>query len=458
MNADHFDFDVIVVGGGPAGAITAYTVAKSGYKVAILDKKKRNQIGDKTCGDALDKASVLEIKRELGINEPEGDEVSDIIKKMSIASQGLETKATLTAPGYVVDRLIYGQRLLDECEELGVQIFPQHPVRKLIIEESTVSGVTAFVKGQEVMFRAKFVVDASGAYATIKKLLPTDFLFGQKEWYKLENDMIWPTYREIIKLNDGEDHDFHNEIVLIYDDEIPIPGYFWIFSKGQGELNVGIGWLKSEQNMPSLKEAYKETLSKYVSPGSYEVLKSGGGQIPIRLPFNNLVFNGGLLVGDAACLVHPSSAEGHGPALYGGLYAGRTLSNALKEGGRTSDKLWRYNELIHKGIGEKHATAYILRKFLEDVHASGVEFLFKREVLTNEDLDTLIRGDPLNFGLLDLLSKGIKLFPRYDLILPIRSAIQTANKLRTQYSSYPGSTTDLMDWVKERNKIIGYDF
>ena len=50
-------YDVAIVGGGPAGVICAITVAQNGFKVAIVDKKSRDKIGDKTCGDAIDKAA-----------------------------------------------------------------------------------------------------------------------------------------------------------------------------------------------------------------------------------------------------------------------------------------------------------------------------------------------------------------------------------------------------------------
>jgi flavin-dependent dehydrogenase len=46
-------YDVIIVGGGPAGSIAAITLARKKYTVLILDKKPRDMIGDKTCGDCL---------------------------------------------------------------------------------------------------------------------------------------------------------------------------------------------------------------------------------------------------------------------------------------------------------------------------------------------------------------------------------------------------------------------
>ena len=160
---ENFDYDVIVVGGGPGGTIAAITLAKAGYSVCLLDKKKKNLIGDKTCGDALDKTTVDLLVQNLGIEEPQGKEVSDIIKRMSIAANDINIKATLTAPGYVVDRLEFGQRLLKTCEEAGVTIIPQAPVRDIIVENNFLKGVKFHKDGEIKELRAKFTIDASGS-------------------------------------------------------------------------------------------------------------------------------------------------------------------------------------------------------------------------------------------------------------------------------------------------------
>ncbi len=68
--SSNFDFDVIIVGGGPAGVSSAISIAKNGFKVVIIDKKKINDIGEKTCGDAIDKAALMRVKDKIGIELP----------------------------------------------------------------------------------------------------------------------------------------------------------------------------------------------------------------------------------------------------------------------------------------------------------------------------------------------------------------------------------------------------
>ncbi|MHA2101186.1 MAG: NAD(P)/FAD-dependent oxidoreductase, partial [Candidatus Kariarchaeaceae archaeon] len=123
--------EVIVVGGGPAGVSCAFTLAKMGKTVVLLDKKKQDQIGNKTCGDALDIESPEILHDALGLDLPKGDEISDNISKMTVKTDNVEI--TLRAPGYTVDRHIYGQRLLQECIDIGVEVISDAPVREVIV-------------------------------------------------------------------------------------------------------------------------------------------------------------------------------------------------------------------------------------------------------------------------------------------------------------------------------------
>ncbi len=456
---DEFDYDVVVVGGGPAGSITAYTIAKEGFHVAIFDKKKKELIGDKTCGDALDRASVILLKNQLGIEEPYGEEVSDPISKMSIAANDIDTKATLTAPGYVVDRLTYGQRLIRLCEEIGVEIFPNSPVRGILVEDNFVSGIKVYTNGELKSVRAKFTVDASGSFAAVRKHLPSHLRWNDAIQVDLDPDMVWPTYREIIELKENfTPHRWNNEIVLLYEKTIPIPGYFWIFSKGPNRLNVGLGWLKSENDMPSLKETYLNHMKRYYPEDAYDVIKSGGGQIPIRPPFDSLVFNGGALVGDAGCLVHPTTAEGHGPALESGLYCGQAISKALKEEKRDAESIWEYNVKIMHHLGEKHANALLIRQYLEKVGSDSLEFLIKRRFLTDEDLDQLVRGLAIELSMTEKFRRLFRAFPRWKPVFMLVNLLRKVEKVKFLYHNYPHSPDGLQLWREKRNRTTGWNF
>ena len=151
------EYDAIVVGGGPAGVSLAYTLSKLGKSVILLDKKKQDQIGNKTCGDALDGKSPTILNEAFGLEMPHGDEVSDVLNTMAIVTPS--TTLDLVAPGYTINRLEYGQRLLQECIDLGVKVVSQAPVREVIIEDGFVKGVRYVGKNGKKEVRAKIVAD-----------------------------------------------------------------------------------------------------------------------------------------------------------------------------------------------------------------------------------------------------------------------------------------------------------
>lgn len=457
--SSNFDFDVIIVGGGPAGVSSAISIAKNGFKVVIIDKKKRNDIGEKTCGDAIDKAALMRVKDKIGIELPFENEISDVISKMSIAANDIDTKVSLDAPGYQIKRLEYGQRLLKEAFDLGVVIIPNSPVRGIIYENGYINGVTYYENSIKKELRAKFTIDASGAYAVIRKSLPDELLVdGMTK--SLSDDQVWPTYREIIKLRDDKkSHNFKEEIVLMFDDDYPPPGYFWIFTEGEGYLNIGIGWEKT-QNLGKLKDKLRFELGKYYKREDYEIIKKGGGQIPFRPPFDSLVFNGGALAGDAACMVHPVTAEGHGPALDTGVNLGLTISNALKNDRRDKESIWDYNLSVAKHYGRKHMEAHMMKLMLRNIGGNGLKFLIKRDILSDEQLNLIFAGEELGDAVTnyELIKKIIKLLYKPKLLWELVRLIKGLRKVDEIYLEYPIESIELKNWRRKRNSLLGVKF
>jgi geranylgeranyl reductase family protein len=453
--------DVCVVGGGPSGVITAITVAKNGYSVSLVDKKSRDNIGDKTCGDAIDRAAFQRLKDTVGIDLPSGKELSDHIYKMSVAATDINTKISLDAPGFLVDRLEFGQRLLKTAEELGVNIIDSATVREIHIEKENdtkyLDGVSYTKDGKEHRIRAKFTIDASGAYAVIRRKLPDDFLSGGIK-HKLDDSELWPSYREIIELNaDQPDHAFGNEIILKYDKNFPPPGYFWIFSKGKRQLNVGIGWLKTQKLGP-MKELYLREMEKYYPRDSYTVIKQGGGQIPFRIPFDNLVFNGGALVGDAAAMVHPMTAEGHGPALDTAQILGNVLIKALKSNKRDREILWEYNTKIASHYGRKHAEAELMLRLITKIGVSNLEFLIKKQIFREEEMNLIFSGGTLELTFFDKIKRILKIMIRPKILIALGQTFSAVDRCKSIYGEYPSNSEGIDEWRVKRNKLLNMQY
>jgi len=447
-------YDVIIVGGGPAGVSSAYTLAKLGKKVLLLDKKSHDRIGDKSCGDALDRTSPEILFEKFGLPLPHGDEISDEVKYMTIATPGGSVK--MSAPGYTVDRHIYGQRLLKECEDVGVDVIASAPVRDVIIEDNYVKGVVYMNRGEKKEVRSKAVIDCSGTFAAVRKKLPEGFSYGLNR--EVPDFHIAASYREIVELKE-KDHPYSKEIVLLYKESIPPPGYLWFFTKGKRRLNLGTGWLKSENHLyeKSMKEIYREALSEHYTPDEYEIIKSGGGQIPIRPPFDSLTFNGGMLVGDAGCMVDPTTAEGHGPALVSGYFAGSVLAKALDKGDVSREGLWEYNSKVMELYGVRNAMSYVALRYLRKLSPDGLQFIIKRGIISEDELKGIYTGEENPISFMSMVWKVVKAFPKFVLLLTLKRMVDDVKAIGAYYETYPSDPTKLSKWIEGRNSMLNED-
>ncbi|MHA2503194.1 MAG: NAD(P)/FAD-dependent oxidoreductase [Candidatus Kariarchaeaceae archaeon] len=450
------DYDVIVVGGGPAGVSVAYGLAKLGKSVIILDKKSHDQIGNKACGDALDKSSPEMLFEEFGLPMPDGDEVSDTLTKLSVRTPS--TTVTLAAPGYTVDRHIYGQRLLKNCEEIGVVVIDRASVREVLIEDGYVVGVgyTDANKKEKVELRAPLVADCSGTFGAVRQKLPEGFSEGVHP--RIPDHHLAATYREIVDMT--EDHPYPAEIVLSYAPSIPPPGYIWFFSKGDKKLNIGTGWLKSENYgfERSMKEIYRDALDEIYREGEdYDIKIRGGGQIPIRPPFDSLVFNGGMLIGDAGCLVDPTTAEGHGIALVAGMYAAKVMADALDRGDYSRESLWKYNTDVMAHYGRRNSISYVTLQYLRDIEASGMDIVLKKKLLTEDEIKAVFNGRNPKMGVVDILTKVVRSFPNFGILWKLYKLASDIGTIGEIYDNYPNTPDDLSAWIKRRNDFLGED-
>ena len=162
-------YDAIVVGAGTAGCLAAKTIAESGLKVCIVEKKKREEIGEKVCGDALGEHHL----KTLGLEKPTGGELEAKIDGIKIYSPDENTVFTIADKdfvGYLLNRRLFGQWLLKKATDKGAVLLDNMNFRAPIIEKGAVVGLTAKnMKTCHVTeMRSKVVVDASGYFGMVR--------------------------------------------------------------------------------------------------------------------------------------------------------------------------------------------------------------------------------------------------------------------------------------------------
>ncbi|MHA2092002.1 MAG: NAD(P)/FAD-dependent oxidoreductase, partial [Candidatus Kariarchaeaceae archaeon] len=299
MTAD-YSTDCVIVGGGPAGASAAFTLGKLGKNVILVDRKPMDRIGDKVCGDAL-APEYTEIANDLiGLPrpDPEKRELLVVCDKVKLYGKSEGSVITLGSGSATVDRLNYGQALIKSLGQFEtVQVFPETRVKSVITENHTVKGVVCISNTEgEISIKAPVVLDASGSSGVVRRRLPKSMC--TKFPQKIPKDEMLVAYREIIRTK--EPHEYQKGLYLTYEPEIDdvMPGYYWYFSRGEKELNIGLGYMMYKENLGRNIREINEKVRKRKFPDA-EVLESQGDQIPARLHLPSCVHNGFIATGDA---------------------------------------------------------------------------------------------------------------------------------------------------------------
>ena len=244
------EFDLLVVGAGTAGCITATTAARKGLKVCMIDCKPKDEIVEKVCGDAIGEHHF----ERLGIAPPKGEDFDSMIEGIRVYSPDLSSVFTIGGPGvtgFIVNRHSFGQRLLKEALDTGVKLYDSVLVTEPFIEAGYVKGAVARSKnGQNWTFRAKVTIDASGVAAAIRRKLPDEFNI-EKEVAKRD---LMACYREIrgnIEIDEGYCQIYLNQ-------SIAQGGYFWIFPRSGKSVNVGSEYRPEKQiHIPRLNSTVR---------------------------------------------------------------------------------------------------------------------------------------------------------------------------------------------------------
>lgn len=442
------DYDVLIVGGGTAGATLAILLAKAGVKVGIIDRRKREDIGNKICGDAVASHHFTAIN----MDKPRGKYVLYNVRGLKIFPHDMNYYLIIYSRegGYIVDRHRYGQYLINEAEKYGTTIITEVNVIAPIIKENYVIGIKGIKSGGgEVKYYGKVIVDASGYQATLVMRLPDEW--GWEKKIDIRDKIIG--YREIIEL--GRPFDDNGYLWIHYTDRYAPGGYVWIFPhSNDGYIaNVGNG-LQAGMGYPKpwiLLSLYKRdnVVTKHYFENS-KILNSGQWPIPSRRPRGMLVGNGFLAIGDAAIQIDPATAEGIGYGLYGAYIASKHIINALENRDVSMGSLWGYAyEYMTSKYGINQARFDVFRYLLQASGDDAKIFAIKHNILGSEEMSKAKDGDIS----IDPLSKGIKVlkslfYGKLNVIKTLDYTIKMMRIVAEHYKNYPEKPDKYSVWKK----------
>jgi len=441
-------FDVIVVGAGTGGSLTAKTLAKAGLKVLMIDRKEEQDIGNKVCGDAIGKHHFDNI----GIAHPSGAELDQIIEGIKVYSPDMETEVNVKGEGvhgYLVNRLLFGQRLVKEAKNAGVTLMDQTIVSKPLIKDGYVVGVLAknCNTDEKTEIEAKVVVDASGHSAVLRKKLPLEFGIENE----VRDEDVEICYREIREIKEPIDDPGFCKIYL---DLKKIPGgYAWVFPKSPTTINVGLG-VAMTKGFPNPKDLYNELIMSMPLFKDSRVLTGGGGIVPTRKPISPMVGNGIIIIGDAACQVNPIHGGGIGSSMMGGVKAAEVIIDALKKGDVSKEALWSYTGIFMVQYGAKQAALDIFRMLLQSLNNEEMNYGMSHHLITDDDLLKASMGEDLKLNITEKTSRLFKGLGCLSLLKKLNSVAKLMREVKELYRNYPSSPQGLPDWESKVNQVF----
>jgi len=382
---EELNFDVVVVGGGPAGSSAAHMAAKNGRTVALIEKEKEIAQTVRTSGVTW----ISDIKK-FGIPE----ECYNPIKKFSFCSPKNSVKISgEIAKAAVLDVRKTYRFLANRAKTSGSELFTSTNVTEVLKDNSgKCTGVIAKSDGKQIQFNSKVVIDASGFVSVIAKELGY-----VTQWKKFGAGAEFEVKTEKLE---------HDNWWLMVGQEYSPAGYAWIFPTSKDTARIGVGIGKPDSDVdPTVR--LNELLEKKLGPikdlGNIEKIEFHYGLIPNDGVSRKTVYDNLILVGDSAGQANPLVLEGIRYAIRFGEVAGQVAADAIKNGDTTEASLNPYEKEWKRAIESKiNSAGKVQNRWVGLTDDEWDKELSIIEELTADEFLDFIRAD---FG----VSKMVKL-------------------------------------------------
>ena len=381
---DHYD--VLIIGGGPGGAMAGKAVAEAGLSCCIIEK--RPAIGTPVrCAEGV------------------GQEIYDFIdldpKWVSAKIQGAE----LVAPngqviklssemagnevGYVLDRKMFDRELIWRAANAGCEIYVKTRAVDAIIEKGVVKGARIEYGGEIRNITAKIVIAADGVESKFARWCGVDTTVPMAELETCVQYLM-------------TDIDIEPGVNVFYlGNEVAPEGYVWIFAKGDRTANVGIGISGKKCRDGNRPKDYLDRFIQEKFPDGKIIELIVGGVSACR-PLKSTVSDGLMIVGDAARVSDPLTGGGIINAMYTGKLAGEVAAECIKEADVSAAALKKYDALwresaMGKGLERNYQIKEIFIRLSDDKMNSilgSVQKIDLEKIGTKEIVKELIKYNP----------------------------------------------------------------
>lgn len=336
------NYDVAIVGSGPAGTACALSLADKGLRVILIEKDRFPR--DKVCGDAIPGKAF---KAMDAINKTWGEQLRKNINSERIrsahgfSSSGQKIELNWQLFTYNSKRIHFDELLFDLVkDQTDTEVIED--VRVTEVTDKDTHMLLSLDDGRSVS--ASVVVGCDGANSVTKKLV-------KGESYAQDVCVAVRAYYSNVEGVTREINEFHFFKDLM-------PGYFWIFPVDESTVNVGFGILQSgkKKELGNLRDildriTHGETRISHRFSNAVKHGDTRGFSLPLYTRRRSISGNRILLCGDAASLIDPLWGHGIDTAMWSGHIAAQHIVKGSEKGDLSEQALAAYDKDVYEKIG-----------------------------------------------------------------------------------------------------------
>ena len=347
------DLDVLVVGAGPAGAVAAWQAKQAAPELDVALLERDRAVGSPVrCAEGVGDAGLREFA------SPEGADWSarKITRVIFLAPDDTEVKVAARDVGWVLDRTRFDAYLAAQAAAEGAAVLVATEATGMTRAADGRWHVRVKQRGVEEIYRARVVIGADGVEAMVGRWAGIDTRVPARDMESCAQYVL-----------QGIEFD-PDAIYLQFGDRIAPGGYAWIFPRGVGVANVGLGLVALKADGRNAREYLDAWVAKRYPTAARTALTVGG--VIVHTTIKQTYADGVMVAGDAAHMINPLSGGGIVNAMKAGRLAGCTAAAAIREGDTSERRLASYHKAWMDLLGDDHLKYYRIKQALEDLDDS----------------------------------------------------------------------------------------
>jgi digeranylgeranylglycerophospholipid reductase len=380
-------YDVLVIGGGPAGALAAKTAVEKGLSACLVEKRPAIGVPVR-CAEGIGKEALHEFM------DPDPKCISAEMTGASIVAPDgflmkLESGLAGNKVGYILDRKFFDRELVWKAADAGADVIVKTRASAPIMENGFVRGAKIECCGTVSNVTADVVIAADGVESKFSKWCGIDTTVPVRE--------IMSSAQYVMADIDIDQH----STVFYLGNEIAPQGYLWVFPKGERSANVGVGISGKKSGEGHRAKDYLDRFVKKTFPQGKSIECIAGG-VSVCRPLDCTVADGLIIAGDAARVVDPLTGGGIYNSMYTGRLAAQVAAECIGKGDVSKKELmvydttWRASKMGKTIERNYHIKEYLIKqpddKLNDIIHS--VSKVNLKEFTTLSLLTEIIRVNP----------------------------------------------------------------